>query len=72
MKDKLNGCIFWLKIYFRTFFTYQNNMLIFGDKVSADMVKELGIESVYNKELLKTKIKSYGDEVTDFYDKNIS
>ena len=52
--------------------TYQNNMLILGDKVSADIKKELGSESVYDKELLKTKIKSYGDEVTDFYDKNIS
>ena len=25
--------------------------------------------SVYNKEFLKTKIKSHGDEVTDFYEK---
>ena len=24
---------------------------------------------MYNKELFKTKIKSHGDEVTDFYDK---
>ena len=28
-------------------------------------------EPVYNKEYLKTKIKSNGDEVTDFYDKEI-
>ena len=26
---------------------------------------------VYNKNYLKTKIKSHGDEVTDFYDKKI-
>ena len=26
----------------------------------------------YNKNFLKTKIRSYGDEVTDFYDKQIS
>ena len=26
---------------------------------------------VYNKNYLKTKIKSHGDEVTDFYDKEI-
>ena len=28
-------------------------------------------EPVYNKEFLRTKIKSYCDEVTDFYNKNI-
>ena len=33
------------------------------DKVSTDINK--------NKEFLKTKIKSHGDEVTDFYDKEI-
>ena len=27
---------------------------------------------VYNKEFLKTKIESHGDEVTDFYDKKNS
>ena len=26
---------------------------------------------VYNKNYLKTKVKSHGDEVTDFYDKKI-
>ena len=41
------------------------------DKVSADIKSELDSEPVYNKEFLKTKIKSYGDEVTDFYDKEI-
>ena len=41
------------------------------DKVSADIKNELDSEPVYNKEFLKTKIKSYGDEVTDFYDKEI-
>ena len=37
------------------------------DKVSADIKKELDSEPVYNKKLLKTKIKSYGDKVTDYY-----
>ena len=37
------------------------------DKVSADTKKEFVSELVYNKEFLKTKIKSYGDEVTNFY-----
>ena len=41
------------------------------DKVSADIKKEFDSESVYNKNLLKTKIKSHGNEVTDFYDKEI-
>ena len=41
------------------------------DKVSADIKKEFDSEPVYNKNYLKTKIKSHGDEVTDFYDKEI-
>ena len=39
--------------------------------VSADIKKEFDIEPVYNKEFLKTKIKSHDDEITDFYDKEI-
>ena len=38
-------------------------------KVSADIKKNFDSELVYNKNYLKTKIKSHGDEVTDFYDK---
>ena len=41
------------------------------DKVSSDIKKEFDIEPVYNQIFLKTKIKSYGDDVTDFYDKEI-
>ena len=42
------------------------------DKVSADIKKEFDNEPVYNKNILKTKIKKcYGDKVTDFYDKGI-
>ena len=33
------------------------------------MNKEFDSEPDYNKELLKTKTKSHGDEVTDFHDK---
>ena len=33
--------------------------------------KEFDSKPVYNKNCLKTKIKSHGDEVTDFYDKKI-
>ena len=32
------------------------------DRVSADVKKEFDSEPVYNKEFLKTKIKSHGDE----------
>ena len=38
------------------------------DKVSADTKKEFDSEPLYDKEFLKTKIKSHGNEVTDFYD----
>ena len=42
------------------------------DKVSADIKKEFDSEPVYNKNFVRTKIKSsHSDEVTDFYDKEI-
>ena len=41
------------------------------DKVNSDIKKESDSEPVYNKEFLKTIIKSHDDEVTDFYDKKI-
>ena len=33
------------------------------------MKKEFHSKNIYNKIVLKTKIKSHGDDVTDFYDK---
>ena len=40
------------------------------DKISADIKKqEFDSEPVYNKNVLKTKIKFKCNEVTDFYDK---
>ena len=39
------------------------------DKVSTDIKTEFESEPVFDKFFLKTKIKSHGDEVTDFYDK---
>ena len=41
------------------------------DKVSADIKKEFDSEPVYNKNYLKIKVKSHGNEVTDFRDKKI-
>ena len=42
------------------------------DKVSADIKREFHSEPVYNKNYLKTKVRSHGNEVTDFYDKKDS
>ena len=39
------------------------------DKVSAHIKKESDSEPIYNKNYLKTKTKSHGDEVTDSYNK---
>ena len=36
-------------------------------KVSADIKAEFDRDHVSNKKFLKTKTKSHGDEVTDFY-----
>ena len=41
------------------------------NKVSADIKKEFHSELVHNEKLLKTKIKSHGNEVADFYNKEI-
>ena len=41
------------------------------EKVSTDIRKEFDSETVYNKNILKTKIKSYIDEATDFHDKEM-
>ena len=63
-KTKINGC----------FFLIADDDLLekcntIWDKVSADIKKEFDSEPVYNKKFFKTKIKSHGDEVTKFYDK---
>ena len=42
------------------------------DKVSVDIEKELDSESVYNKEFLKTKIKSHGEKSQIFTIKKLS
>ena len=36
------------------------------DKVRADIKKEFDSNPVFHKDFLKTKIKSHGDELTDF------
>ena len=39
------------------------------DEFNPDIKKELEREPVYNNFFLKTKIKSHGNKVTDFYNK---
>ena len=55
----------------RAHFLIENDNLLenynaIWDKVSANMKKEFDSEPVYNEKFLKSKIKSHGDEVTDF------
>ena len=40
-------------------------------QVSAGINKEFDSKPVYNKTFLKTKIKSHGDEVTDFFEEQM-
>ena len=44
---------------------------ILWDKVTSDVKRELDSELLYDKSLLKTKIKSYGFKAVDFYDKEV-
>ena len=39
------------------------------DKVNADIKKEFDSQPIYSKSYLKTKIKTNGENVSDFYDK---
>ena len=41
------------------------------DKFGTDIKKEFDSQHLYNKEFLKTKIKSKDNEITDFLDKEI-
>ena len=58
------------------FFLIEDNNLLkkcntIQDKVPTDIKKEFDSEPVYNKQILKTKIKSYGDKATDFQNKEM-
>ena len=58
------------------YFSIKNNDLLkkyndIWNKVSNSIKKELDREPGYNKKFLKTKIESYGDETTDFHDKEM-
>ena len=65
--SNLNGCIFLIQ---DDDLSKKYNTI--WDKLSADIKEEFDSEPVYNKKILRTKVKSHGDEVTDFYDKEIA
>ena len=60
--NRLNGCFFLIKNY--DLLEKYNNI---WDKANADIKKEFDSKPVYNKNILKTKIKSYEDEATEFH-----
>ena len=41
------------------------------DNIGSDIKTEFDSKPVYNKNVLKTKIESQGDQITSFYDKKI-
>ena len=45
--------------------------MAFGIKSVIVLKKEVDSEPIFNKKFLKTKIKLYGDEATDFHDKKV-
>ena len=47
------------------------NTVIIGRKLAIVLKKEFGSEHNYNKKILKTRIKSYDDETTDYHDSEI-
>ena len=47
------------------------NITFFGKKVSKSIKKESDIELIYKLKILKTKVKSYRHNSTDFHDNEI-
>ena len=62
--EKLNECIFWLKMI-----SYWKNVIVFWINSELILKNNFIANSPPIKKFLKTKIKSYGDEATDFHDK---
>ena len=50
---------------------YWKNLILFGINSALILKKKFDSKPAYNKTFFKNKIKSYDDEVTDFYDKEI-
>ena len=58
------------------YFLIENNDLLekystIWDNIGSDTKIELDSNPVYNKNVLKTKIESQGDQITSFHDKKI-
>ena len=51
--------------------TYWKNIILFRIKSALLLKKKFDSKPVYDKTFLRTKIKSYVDEATDFHDKEI-
>ena len=51
--------------------TSWTNIILFGIKLALILEKEFDFEPPSNKNVLKTKIKYYGDEAANFNDKEI-
>ena len=60
----------WMYFLIEDDYLLEKYKVIWG-KVSADIKNELDSEPVYNKNYLKTKVKSHGNEVSNFCDKKI-
>ena len=50
---------------------YEKNIILFGIRSALTSKKNFTVSLSIIKVFWKTKIKSHGDEVTDFYDKKI-
>ena len=60
----------WMYFSIEDDYLLEKYKVIWG-KVSADIKNELDSEPVYNKNYLKTKVKSHGNEVSNFCDQKI-
>ena len=60
----------WMYFLIEDDYLLEKYKVIWG-KVSADIKNELDSEPVYNKNYLKIKVKSHGNEVSNFCDKKI-
>ena len=63
-----DGQIEWMKFLIEDYDILEKCNTVW-DKVSTDFKNEFDSKPLYNKEIWKTKIKSHGDVVTDFYEK---
>ena len=52
--------------------TYRKDIILFGIKLMLILKKEFDSEPVYNKKVHENQNKTYGDEASDFRDKEIS